>query len=184
MSQTHDHGAPATDPPPSFTDTLGRRWVVDVTARTMKRVRQLTGVNLYELVDPRSGLSLKLGADPSLLVDVIYAACQPQADRLELTDEEFAEALWGDAFAAAADAMTRAVLRFTPDPKRRRVLREIYEASQAETERTLAEGVSAADRGEIREATRRAMAAIGSPPSEPSGASSNAPASSASSPGA
>ena len=56
---------------PSFTDTEGRTWTVRVTANTLKRVRDLAGVDLGKPFDDE--LIDRIALDPVLLADVLYA---------------------------------------------------------------------------------------------------------------
>jgi hypothetical protein len=94
----------------TFTDTANHEWTVSVNVAALKRVRDLCGVDLMELPsfdqdDPTGSLLHRLGSDPVLLVDVLYAVIKPQADERGVSDEQFAEALGGDALADATDAL-------------------------------------------------------------------------------
>ena len=72
----------------SFTDNTGRTWTLSVTVGTIKRVRALCNVDLAGVISIESGAQPKvdllerLGSDPVLLVDVLYAVCKPEADAL------------------------------------------------------------------------------------------------------
>ena len=78
----------------TFTDSAGRTWVVNITTLTIKQVRALTGVDLLKVVE--GTLLDQLANDAVLLVDVLYACCKDQADKLGLTDEQFGVAMAGD----------------------------------------------------------------------------------------
>ncbi|MCR9218211.1 MAG: hypothetical protein NXI14_13545, partial [bacterium] len=73
----------------TFKDNQGREWTVEITVAAIKRVRGLAGVDLMEVLEGSNGLIEKLVRDPVLLCDVIYAACKPQADERQVTDETF-----------------------------------------------------------------------------------------------
>jgi hypothetical protein len=94
----------------TFTDNTGHEWTVSVNVASLKRVRDLVGVDLMELpsfdqASPAGSLLHRLGSDPILLVDVLFATLKPQADERGVSDEQFAEALGGDALANATDAL-------------------------------------------------------------------------------
>ena len=95
----------------SFTDNTGRTWTLAVTVGTIKRVRALCDVDLANIITidagttPKVDLLEKLGSDPVLLVDVLYAAVKPEADAKGVTDEEFGRAMSGDAIEMATTAL-------------------------------------------------------------------------------
>lgn len=92
----------------TFKDTEDRTWTLKLTIGAVKRVRSLVKVNLLDPLDharqlsgkrhhPRPPLVTRLQIDPALLIDVIFVMIKPEADRLEVTDEQFGEAMGGDA---------------------------------------------------------------------------------------
>ena len=108
----------------SFNDSTGRAWTLAINVGTMKRVRALCNVDLYRIIEvdengkPNSELLDKLSTDPILLVDVIYAICKPDADKLGITDIEFGEHMAGDAIEDAANALLDDLVDFFPEAKR------------------------------------------------------------------
>ena len=124
----------------SFTDNKGRTWTIEVTVATIKRVRALCKVDLNSIVEldknnkPSAELLEQLSTDPVLLVDVLYAVCKPQADKLGITDEDFGEAMAGDAIEHATSALLEEVIDFFPEAKRmvmRKILSAIRKFSEA-----------------------------------------------------
>jgi len=119
----------------SFTDNKGRTWTLEVTVATVKRVRGLCKVDLNSIVEldknnrPSAELLERLSSDPVLLVDVLYAVCKPQADKLGITDEDFGEAMAGDAIEQATTALLEEIIDFFPAAKRL-VMRKILSASR------------------------------------------------------
>ena len=119
----------------SFTDIKGRAWEIVVTVATVKRVRALCKVDLNSIVEldknnkPSAELLERLSSDPVLLVDVLYAICKPQADKLGITDEDFGEAMAGDAIEHATTALLEEVIDFFPEAKRM-VMQKILSASR------------------------------------------------------
>ena len=119
----------------TFTDNKGRTWTLEVTVATVKRVRGLCKVDLNSIVEldknnkPSAELLERLSSDPVLLVDVLYAVCKPQADKLGVTDEDFGEAMAGDSIEHATSALLEEVINFFPESKRM-VMQRILSASR------------------------------------------------------
>ena len=73
-----------------FTDADGRKWEIEVSVPAIKRVRQrLDGVELLNLIDPQSSLMSRLFSDPCFLCDVLFVLCAPEAEKRNVTDEDF-----------------------------------------------------------------------------------------------
>ena len=119
----------------SFIDNKGRTWMLEVTVATVKRVRGLCKVDLNSIIEldknnkPSAELLERLSSDPVLLVDVLFAVCKPQADKLGITDEDFGEAMAGDAIEYATNALLEEIIDFFPEAKRL-VMRKILSASR------------------------------------------------------
>jgi hypothetical protein len=95
----------------TFRDNKRRVWTLEVNVAAIKRVRGLCKVDLNSIVEvdsenrPTARLLEQLSSDPVLLVDVLYAICKPEADKQGVTDEEFGEAMAGDAIEQATEAL-------------------------------------------------------------------------------
>ena len=118
----------------SFTDNTGRTWTLAVNVGTIKRVRALCDVNLANIITisgatPKVDLLERLGSDPVLLVDVLYAAVKPEADTKGVSDQEFGQAMSGDAIEMATTALLDEVIDFFPETKRK-VFRKILDATR------------------------------------------------------
>ena len=118
----------------SFTDNTGRTWTLAVNVGTIKRVRALCDVNLANIITisgttPKVDLLERLGNDPVLLVDVLYAAVKPEADTKGISDQEFGQAMSGDAIEMATTALLDEVIDFFPETKRK-VFRKILDATR------------------------------------------------------
>ena len=73
-----------------FVDADGRKWEIEVSVPAIKRVRQrLDGVELLDLIDPQSSLMSRLFSDPCFLCDVLFVLCSPEAEKRNVTDEDF-----------------------------------------------------------------------------------------------
>lgn len=104
--------------PTAFTDTAGRRWVVTITAHTMKRVKAATGVEIARFAENKFRKLGELLGDVALFVDVLFVCLEDQARDRNVTDEDFGRGLGGDALEAAADAFVRAFADFSPSQAR------------------------------------------------------------------
>ncbi|HBR19450.1 MAG: hypothetical protein A2Y13_04300 [Planctomycetes bacterium GWC2_45_44] len=96
----------------AFTDNAGKTWSVAMTIDSVKRVRDLLGVNLVEPEAGEPPLLTRLGTDEILLCDVVYCLIKPQADALGVTDVDFGRALGGDAILAAQTALYEELVDF------------------------------------------------------------------------
>lgn len=115
-----------------WTDAQGHSWTTAINVNTIKRVRELAGINLLEVFDGQ--LLNRLSENPELLVNTLYAVCKPQADEQSVTEEAFAERLVGDAIELASTALVQGLIGFFPKD-RREVLRRLWTATgKAQTE--------------------------------------------------
>lgn len=102
----------------TFKDTNGKDWVVSVTVNTVKRVKAATNFDLLSAVEDKAAL-MRLGTDPELMVDVLFAACETQAKERGVDGVAFAEAIGGgDGLESAANAMLEAMADFFPKHRR------------------------------------------------------------------
>lgn len=108
----------------SFTDSAGRTWIIEINVGAIKRVRALCDVNIIDIItldeknNPDAGLLEKLASDPVLLVDVIYAVCKPECDKLGVSDEEFGSSMNGDVIEQATHKLLEGIIDFFPAAKR------------------------------------------------------------------
>lgn len=100
----------------TFTDNAARTWTVQVNVDAIKRVRDLTRVNLLDVVDGK--LLEQLTSDPILLCDVIYSLAKPEADARSVSDVDFGRAMGGDAIDAATTALLEELVDFFPSARR------------------------------------------------------------------
>ena len=142
----------------TFTDNAGRSWNISVTVDAIKRVRSLLDV---DLMDAASGkLIHQLAEDPVLLCDVIYCIVKPQADEKEISDEDFGEAMAGDAIDQATSAFLEDLVNFFPS--RRRVLLQKVLTKLKNLEAIAAEVVNKRlDSPELEEQMRAELESIG-----------------------
>ena len=131
-----------------FTDTAGRAWLASLTVGSLKRARDLAGVDLAAVAGGEA--FNRLASDPVLLCTALHAISRPEAEGAPVpTLEEFLAAMDGDTLAAATDALVGEVVGFFPKPIRERLLRAVAaakeraEAEQAEALRRMDETLTA-----------------------------------------
>ncbi len=147
-----------------FCDNAERCWTFAIHVAAIKRVRGLLGIDLFALVDDQfQGLS-KLLADPVALVDVLYVLCKDDADRLNVTDEEFGRAMWGDAIGQATDAFLAELTDFFPDARVRAGITKVLDAARTLKDRLLTEALDQVDSVNLDSAVARSRTSSGISP--------------------
>ena len=109
----------------TFKDSTSRTWTIAINVAAIKRVRDLVDVDLLEIVGGK--LIERLVGDPILLCDVVYAVCKPEADAAGITDEQFGQAMAGDAIERATKALLEDLVDFSPSPRDRANLHRVIE---------------------------------------------------------
>ena len=99
----------------TFKDNENRTWTVAVNIATVKRVKSLLNINLFDAID--GDLLKRLLTDTILLCDVIYIICKPEADQNKITDEQFGRAMAGDVIEHATVAFLEELVDFFPEAK-------------------------------------------------------------------
>ena len=89
---------------------------MDINVDAIKRVRAALSVNLLEVLE--GSLVQQISNDPILLVDVIFVVCQPEADKRGITDQQFGQAMGGDAIDRATAAFFEDLTDFFPSGQR------------------------------------------------------------------
>jgi len=157
----------------AFNDNTGRSWDVTINVAAIKRVRDLVGVDLLEVVE--GTLIDKLIRDPILLCDIVYAVCKPQADEREVSDEAFGQAMAGDAIEHATTALLEELVSFCPSPRDRKNLGRVLKATNRVMERARDLVEQKLDSGELDRIAEEAMANPEVPRPADAGASSGSP---------
>ena len=108
----------------TFTDNKGRTWEVALNIRQMKRVRDVLGVDLVNVISATKdgGVSTdtleRVANDPILLVDILWVLCEGQAKASGVTDEDFGSSLAGESVEAATRALLDELVDFFPGARR------------------------------------------------------------------
>jgi len=107
-----------------FKDKNGQEWQVVLNVRQMKRVRAALGVDLVNVITLDKDGAVKvdlvdrIANDPCLLVDILWVLVEEQAKAIGKTDEQFGEALAGEAIEDATRAFLDELVDFFPGAKR------------------------------------------------------------------
>lgn len=117
----------------TFQDNQDRKWDLAVNVSAIKRLRDVLNVDLMQVIE--GDLLQKLYSDPIMLVDVVYVLCQPQAEKAEVTDVQFGEAMGGDALELATAALVEEIIDFFPNRRDRERARTVLAKFQAAMEK-------------------------------------------------
>ena len=143
----------------TFTDNAERTWEVEINVAGVKRVRDLVGVDLLEIVE--GTLIDKLIRDPILLCDIVYAVCKPQSDEREISDEDFGRSMAGDAIEHATTALLEELVSFCPSPRDRKNLGRVLEATNRVMDKARDMVEQKLDSGELERIAEQTLATAG-----------------------
>jgi hypothetical protein len=117
----------------TFKDLKGRTWDININYSTIKRIKDLLGINITDLIniDKETNLDISLltryASDIVLLIDTLYCICKDQADKLNITDVEFGESFSGEEADNALNALVEEVINFFPTAKKT-LLNKVFSA--------------------------------------------------------
>ena len=123
-----------------FTDTKERVWEVELNVRQMKRVRDVLGIDLVNVIQAgRDGAVAtdtldRVANDPILLVDILWVLCEGQAKAAGVTDDDFGSSLAGDSISDATRAFLDELVDFFPGARRLFLKKAVDLARKYETE--------------------------------------------------
>ena len=123
-----------------FTDTKGRVWDVELNVRQMKRVRDVLGIDLVNVIQAGKDGAVatdtldRVANDPILLVDILWVLCEGQAKAAGVTDDDFGSSLAGDSIADATRAFLDELVDFFPGARRLFLKKAVDLARKYETE--------------------------------------------------
>ncbi len=113
-----------------YTDAQGKAWEVRLNVTLLRRVRDVLGLDLNALVADGLADLGKFLRDPMRVVEVLFVLCEEQAQRDGVTPEQFGTALYGDCIVDATDALLEELIDFFPNPRTRKLLRELIAKSR------------------------------------------------------
>ena len=124
----------------TFTDNRGRVWEVELNIRQMKRVRDILGIDLVNVISANKDGSVstdtleRVSNDPILLVDILWVLCEGQAKPAGVTDEDFGSSLAGESIEEATRAFLDELVDFFPGARRLFLKKAVDLARKYETE--------------------------------------------------
>ena len=123
-----------------FTDTKERVWDVELNVRQMKRVRDVMGIDLVNVIQAGKDGAVatdtldRVANDPILLVDILWVLCEGQAKAAGVTDDDFGSSLAGDSISDATRAFLDELVDFFPGARRLFLKKAVDLARKYETE--------------------------------------------------
>ncbi len=123
-----------------FTDTKERVWDVELNVRQMKRVRDVLGVDLVNVIQAGKDGAVatdtldRVANDPILLCDILWVLCEQQAKADGVTDEDFGSSLAGDSIETATRAFLDELVDFFPGARRLILKKAVGRARKYEME--------------------------------------------------
>lgn len=123
-----------------FTDTKERVWEVELNVRQMKRVRDVLGIDLVNVIQAGKDGAVatdtldRVANDPILLVDILWVLCEGQAKAAGVTDDDFGSSLAGDSISDATRAFLDELVDFFPGARRLFLRKAVDLARKYETE--------------------------------------------------
>lgn len=124
----------------SFKTNDGQEWQLSVNVLTVKRCRELTGINVLGLVGEQSAIA-DLFTDDVRLCEVLCACIKPQLDAAGKTADDFYATVDGDVIEKAAEALLDEVVNFFQEP-RRGLLKKAMAKYQKAAEKMRREGAA------------------------------------------
>lgn len=102
-----------------FKDSQGKEWLVEVTHGHVRPLREECGFDLRDALkegegNPLAGLLVRMYADPEQFGKLMWVLCGREAERANLTPEEFAYRFTGEVMEGAAAAVYQAVFEYFP----------------------------------------------------------------------
>jgi len=135
----------------TFKDKEGREWKLSINFHSLRQCKE----NGIDLTVPDTIVGI--GNDPYRLGITLWTLIEPQAERRDVSPEEFAEACdTGEVIAAAVDALIGALLDFTR-PDRRTALRKALDAQAAVEQQAIGMAMEMIDNGEIGKAATKEL---------------------------
>lgn len=121
----------------TFVDMAERTWTfpaLDLAA--VKRVKAEVG---FDLLDVADGTAVtQLVGNPLLMCDVVYSVLKPEAEKLGVSEADFASAMGGDSLDNATSAFLETFVDFFPNSRREVLRTALARIKEAEARTTTA----------------------------------------------
>jgi hypothetical protein len=113
--------------PATFKLRGGEQFVIEISMATVKRVRQLLGVNVLDILGTGDDLGGYI-TDDVKTVDVLCAICRPQLEARGMSDEDFGRGFDQEALVNATNVLMDGVADFFQQPRKGLVKQAIAKA--------------------------------------------------------
>jgi len=129
----------------------GKEWVIHVTYLTVKRVRDLCGVNVLDICNLDKESLSGWVADDLKVLEVVCAVVRPQLSAVDMADDEFFAACDGQVLKDAVERLVDEVSDFFQEPRKGLVkkiikkLRETERKMEAQAEKAIDAALSQCD---------------------------------------
>jgi hypothetical protein len=107
----------------SFKDSENREWVLSINLATAEALEKIE----FHIESALDGSLFKELGDHRFLFKALWVLVEPQAQKKEVTREQFAAAIAGDVLRLASDAMVGAITDFFPHPGQRNTIRTLWQ---------------------------------------------------------
>lgn len=173
-----------------FKDRLDREWTLEINVSAVRRVERATGINLLKILDKsEDGWTLlgRIGADPVMLIDILFALVKADADKAGVDQDSFDRAFSGDVLLAAHQAFVEELTLFFPDRRVRDLLAAMVAKGNALKDLIATGSMETMDRLDVEATAKDVLETMRAglkfrPANESKPTSGNAPASSESTP--
>ena len=108
-----------------FRDPSERLWEIKINVASIRRVREMLGIDLATFLDDRMQQLGELLNKPERFVDVLFVLLQGQAEKYGISDVQFGEMMAGEILETASEQFVQELLDFFPSAKMRVVGREV-----------------------------------------------------------
>ncbi len=109
-----------------LTDRHGNQYQIEANVAAFKRVRDMTGQNLFEIDQIEESVFWTMLTDPFQICDILWAFIHPEADKKGITQEAFTEGMDAETLTQGRRILTEVLPDFFLDPNLRVSLREMY----------------------------------------------------------
>lgn len=98
----------------TYRDAQNHEWTLSIDIATAKRLRAVLQLDINDLTNDNQRDFLQRLADPIFMADVLFVTLRPQADRLNVSDEDFGSAHTLETLETAIEIWWDALLDFFP----------------------------------------------------------------------
>lgn len=99
-----------------FEDSSGKVWTIQLNVGLVGQLRREAKFDLGGAVRDGEKLAELLFTDPEILVGILWVCCEPQAQTLGVSAEQFGFGFDGPAISRAVDALLEAIIDFFHRP--------------------------------------------------------------------